>query len=110
MVEDRDRFGEKLHERERAEEDHYFAARDRELIAKLKHARKEEDASTNQPLGMRCPKCGEPLRPEKRHDVMVDSCDACKGAWLDHGDLERIVNLNSKRGWLSRYFERIRRN
>ena len=36
MVDEKDRFGEKLHQKEKAEEDRFFAARDQALLEKLR--------------------------------------------------------------------------
>ncbi len=54
MVEnEKDRFGEKMRLLERAKEDIYFAAKDKELIEKLKSVLKkvERSGTENQPLG-----------------------------------------------------------
>ena len=37
MADEKDRLGEKLHQKEKAEEDRYFAKRDRELLARLRN-------------------------------------------------------------------------
>ena len=65
--EERDRYGEKLKEVERAREDDYFARRDRELIQKMR-AREAGD---------RCPKCGTALQ-SKADGPSV--CPQCAGA------------------------------
>lgn len=40
---------------------------------------------------MNCPKCAsQPLKPERGPGgVEVDRCDACKGLWLDKGELAK---------------------
>ena len=59
MADDKDRLGEKLHQKEKAEEDRYFAERDRELIAKLKQAQAaEQEAMIRELARSRCPQCG----------------------------------------------------
>ena len=35
---------------------------------------------------VRCPGCGEPMRPEAVPSAEVDICDACGGLWLDWFD------------------------
>jgi Zn-finger nucleic acid-binding protein len=39
---------------------------------------------------MKCPACGEPLAVLELDDVEVDYCFACKGVWLDAGELELL--------------------
>lgn len=45
------------------------------------------------PTPMPCPRCGARLGSALYHDteVLVHSCPACEGTWLDRGDLEQIV-------------------
>ena len=40
-----------------------------------------------------CPKCREPLIVVELHGVEVDYCLACRGTWLDAGELELITEL-----------------
>jgi Zn-finger nucleic acid-binding protein len=42
---------------------------------------------------LRCPACGEPMRPEATSGGTIDLCDACGGAWIDwfDGDLRAIA-------------------
>jgi predicted Zn-ribbon and HTH transcriptional regulator len=104
---EKDRLGDKLRDREKAEEDRFFAQRDRELITKLKQAKAEEQESTLREMAhMRCPKCGEHLHAEKVRGVTVDACPACQGLWLDRGELEQAVQ-HEQGGWLARYLERL---
>ena len=44
---------------------------------------------------MNCPVCDEKLRESNRHGVDIDICPACKGVWLDRGELDKIINLVS---------------
>jgi len=101
-MDEKDRLGTKLWEKEKAEEDRYFAQRDRELIEKLKQTQTtaEETALRQQAL-MRCPKCGEKLTSRQHHGVTVEECPACKGMWLDRGELETLAQ-REKTGWLAR--------
>jgi len=48
---EKDRLGDKLHKKEKAEEDRYFAERDKGLLEKLRHEKADE----------RCPACGTAL-------------------------------------------------
>lgn len=38
-----------------------------------------------------CPKCGADMRSYERNGVTVDQCTACRGIFLDRGELERLV-------------------
>jgi hypothetical protein len=86
MSSDKDRLGSKLHEKEKAEEDRYFAAQDRAKLTKIH----DQDSVENVPLGF-CPRCGVALEKRELHDVSVDDCAKCGGVWLDKGVLERVV-------------------
>lgn len=103
---EKDRLGDKLRDKEKAEEDRYFAQRDRELIEKMKQAQAaQEEAAQRQQAHLRCPKCGEKLTQIQYHEVTVDECPACYGLWLDHGELEAIARRENE-GWLARFFRR----
>lgn len=103
---EKDRLGDKLRDKEKVEEDRYFAQRDRELIEKMKQAQAaQEEAAQPQQAHMRCPKCGEELAPIQYYEVTVDECPACHGLWLDHGELEAIAKRENE-GWLARFFRR----
>lgn len=41
----------------------------------------------------RCPGCSQMLRPSQLGDVQLDYCLKCRGIWLDHGELGRVVEL-----------------
>ncbi|MGE0490232.1 MAG: zf-TFIIB domain-containing protein [Vulcanimicrobiota bacterium] len=59
----------------------------------------EEDAIPDVPSPSRpaetrtCPQCQTPLRPSLLGDVNLDYCETCQGIWLDHGELNRVVEL-----------------
>lgn len=41
---------------------------------------------------MKCPRCdGAELDEREREGVTVDVCRACRGVWLDRGELEKIL-------------------
>jgi Zn-finger nucleic acid-binding protein len=33
---------------------------------------------------------------QRRHGVEIDICPACRGVWLDRGELDRIVERSSR--------------
>jgi len=105
-MDEKDRLGKKLQDKERGDEDRYFAERDRELIEKLKQDKTatEETALRQQAL-MRCPKCGAQLVSIQHHDVTVEECPACQGMWLDRGELEALAQRENE-GWLARFIRR----
>jgi uncharacterized protein len=47
---------------------------------------------------MDCPVCGEKLREVERSGVMVDICPACKGIWLDRGEIDKLLATESGAG------------
>lgn len=103
MADEKDRFGDKLRDVEKAREDQYFAERDRALIQKLKADKETEQERTLRDLArMRCPQCGEHLKAQRYGEVALDECPACKGVWLDKGELEKIAGRETD-GWLARY-------
>lgn len=75
-------------------EDEYFLKLDAELI-KAQRARldAERQAAERRSHYMKCPKCGESLREQKHEHVTIDVCPACKGAWLDAGELAMIEHV-----------------
>ena len=41
---------------------------------------------------MNCPRCErEPLDEVNREGVTIDVCRACRGIWLDRGELEKLI-------------------
>ncbi|MGH7829267.1 MAG: zf-TFIIB domain-containing protein, partial [Candidatus Binatia bacterium] len=88
METEKDRFGEKMKLVERAKEDIYFTAKDRELIEKLKaRLRKVERVEPS----LACPKCAGKLESYSLHEILLDRCQVCGGIWLDKGELEQIL-------------------
>lgn len=47
---------------------------------------------------MNCPVCETKLRTITKHSVEVDICPDCKGVWLDRGELDKIIEMNSVGG------------
>jgi len=105
-MDEKDRLGAKLREREHGEENRYVANRDAELIEKLKQQQSsQQDAARQQQALMHCPKCATKLTTVTHHDISVEECPSCLGMWLDHGDLE-ILAQRENEGWLSRFIRR----
>jgi len=104
-MDEKDHLGEKFRLKEQAEEDRYFAERDRELIAKLKLAREAEQEKTLRELTRaRCPRCGERLRQRSLHGVAIEECVSCQGVWLDQAKLAEVSRHKGEE-WVSRFLE-----
>ncbi len=43
------------------------------------------------PMALPCPRCGTVMTTHERSGVVVDQCRDCRGFFLDHGELERLV-------------------
>jgi ribosomal protein L37AE/L43A len=109
MVDEKDRLGEKLRSKQKAEEDRFFSDRDKALIEKLRREKSAAQAEQARDTAlMRCPKCGEKLVEMTQAEVVVDECPACGGMWLDKGELETLAS-RERDSWLGRFFFRPRR-
>jgi uncharacterized protein len=45
-----------------------------------------------------CPKCGATMRGYERTHIQVEQCEECRGIFLDHGELERLIDAEGG-GW-----------
>jgi hypothetical protein len=106
-IDEKDRLGDKLRDKQKGEEDHYFAARDREALERLRRQRAAAAAAAGPERG-RCPRCGEVLAEADQSGVLVDQCPAGHGLWLDQGELE-ILAGRERDSWLGRLFYRPKR-
>lgn len=92
----------------REKEEQYFAEQElekrralREKLGKEKEELKKQhlkDASW-----MKCPKCGHELYEKTFADVEIDVCTGCKGIWLDHGELDLLLDGRKAKGFLSKF-------
>jgi uncharacterized protein YbaR (Trm112 family) len=81
MANEKDRFGQKLHDVEAAREDQWARQRDAEILEKMR-----------QRLGaMVCPHCKSPLVAKTENGVHLLACPKNEGAWLEQADLERVL-------------------
>ncbi len=46
--------------------------------------------------GLTCPKCGSPWRSFERSGIAVDQCTGCGGVFLDRGELERLMQAETR--------------
>lgn len=103
---EKDRYGDKLRDAEKAREDKFFADRDRELLQKLKaQSGAQEEEAVRELAQARCPRCGERLTTRSQLEVEIDECPKGHGIWLDAGELEKLTQQESP-GWLSRILGR----
>jgi hypothetical protein len=104
MADEKDRLGDKLKEKRKADEDRYFAERDKALLEKLRQQSlgAEEEKARATAL-MRCPKCGEKLATRDVKSVTIDECPSGHGMWLDTGELEQLAE-RERDSWLGRLF------
>lgn len=96
MENEKDRFGEKMRLVERAKEDIYFAAKDKELIEKLRSVLKKVERSGTENQLLTCPKCLGDLECHSFMEFFLDRCRRCGGVWLDKGELEGILRKATK--------------
>ncbi len=81
MSDNKDRFGEKLHDVEKAREDQWARDEDRRLLEKLRQRQVDE---------LHCPKCNAILAPRMESGHAVFACPAGDGAWLDHEAVKHL--------------------
>lgn len=45
---------------------------------------------------MKCPVCADAtLLMSERQSVEIDYCPACRGVWLDRGELDKLIQLSA---------------
>lgn len=78
----KDRLGDLLALRERAEASRYFAAQQRE---QTKRAAGPPPAAEALPEEGHCPRCGLHVVPSQLASLSLHECPRCGGRWLDRG-------------------------
>jgi hypothetical protein len=84
--EGKDRLGDTLHKKQRADEEKFFAEQDRQRVARM---RAQEAAGRAESAGT-CPRCGKTLTLHRVRGVAIDECRDGHGVWLDAGELEHL--------------------
>ncbi|HUW68458.1 MAG TPA: zf-TFIIB domain-containing protein [Candidatus Nanoarchaeia archaeon] len=46
---------------------------------------------------MICPICDTSMKEIEKYEVKIDICPQCKGVWLDRGEIDKLVNVESKK-------------
>jgi hypothetical protein len=100
---EKDRLGDKLRDKQRAEEDRYFAQQEREKLAKLRNQAAPEAHAV---APGRCPRDGTNLIERNHLGVTLDDCPKCGGLWLDKGELERVFERKDE-GWEQRWLRSV---
>ena len=97
-------------DRRKALEDEYFRRKEQETLEKLRAEMKTSAEAAQETSAaaetMDCPRCGHKLTEVKYADVKVDRCTACKGWWLDAGELEQLTTREDP-GWFSRFWQSL---
>jgi uncharacterized protein YbaR (Trm112 family) len=82
MTDQKDRYGEKLHDVEAARENQWAQQRDAELLKRMR-----EKLAAN----LACPRCQRPLEACVENAVEMLSCPDGHGAWLDKATINRLL-------------------
>jgi hypothetical protein len=102
MVDEKDRLGDKLRKKEKAEEDRFFSEREKAAVERLRAQRAgAQQEELRKATHMRCPRCGEQLVSVEHSGVRMDECPGCQGVWLDRGELDTIAQ-RARDSWLGR--------
>ena len=91
MNEEKDRFGEFISLLERAREDVYFAAKDVELLEKLKRRLQTAQREQWEDRPLNCPQCGIALQQSSVLDQAVKLCSGCGGMWVQQAALQELL-------------------
>lgn len=51
---------------------------------------------------MQCPKCRGNMRTYDRNGVHIDQCETCRGIFLDYGELETLMRVESQ--WAQQHY------
>jgi len=54
---------------------------------------------------MKCPACDSNLQMTERSGVEIDYCPACRGVWLDRGELDKIIERSGHDAYRGRHSE-----
>lgn len=93
MNESKDRYGEFISLVERARQEVFFAAKDRELLDKLKHRLENAPQGQLEFHARNCPECGIALGNSSLMSFAVSRCSSCGGIWIDHAVLQQLINV-----------------
>ncbi|HKV55860.1 MAG TPA: zf-TFIIB domain-containing protein [Candidatus Binataceae bacterium] len=82
MSDEKDRFGDKIHELEKARENEWAREQDRQLLEKMK---------ARQSAALHCPQCNAGLTERSGGDLTIMACPNGHGAWLQGDALAKLA-------------------
>src|SRR4051795_12576971 len=47
-------------------------------------------------MQLTCPKCHGAMRSYERNGIVIDQCAECRGVFLDRGELEKLIDAESR--------------
>jgi hypothetical protein len=94
VADEKDRFGNKIKDLEKAREDQWATQRDRELLENLR--RKQAELKTamsaaTETMGALCPHCHQQLLKGEKAGVAMLACPLDEGAWVDQAELNKLL-------------------
>jgi Zn-finger nucleic acid-binding protein len=99
------RSGQNVEFDERANEDRYFALKERERIDEMKVDFKNAEAARREGQVGNCPVCAGKLERYGFMGFVLHRCDTCQGIWLKPAELDGIMR-KAARGPLGAFFDR----
>jgi hypothetical protein len=88
MADEKDHFGEKLHDKAKVQVDQWARQHDAELLEKIR-----QKGLTS----MHCPRCNSILVDRVHNGIHVMACPKDEGAWLEAGSLEIFLEALLKK-------------
>ncbi|HEY2772828.1 MAG TPA: zf-TFIIB domain-containing protein [Candidatus Binatia bacterium] len=92
-MEEKDRLGDKLHDKEKAAEDLFIAQREEQIRRIKQQAAAQAAAGTGA-----CPRDGSRLVATTDQGVRMEICPTCHGVWFDRRDLEAFHKAEGEAG------------
>jgi hypothetical protein len=94
VPDEKDRFGDKIRDLEKAREDQWAAQRDRELMENLRRKQselKQAMSAATETMGALCPHCHQQLVKAEKAGVALLACPSNDGAWIDEAALNGLL-------------------
>jgi hypothetical protein len=94
VADEKDRFGDKIKDLEKAREDQWASQRDRELLENLRRKQAELKTAMNaatETMGALCPRCHQQLVKSEKAGVATLACPSDEGAWVDQAELNKLL-------------------
>jgi Transcription factor zinc-finger len=82
MADEKDRYGEKIHDRGKVHEDQWARDQDQKLLDKLRQI---------PPAQLHCPQCNRALVAQVDGGLDLMSCSEGHGAWIDQAALKPLL-------------------